>query len=143
MGKVKEKTTLDLWTLQKEHKEIKKAIKKVQSDVRFYQKVTDQEKRTRMRAETILKGWLRRVKQNYRELRPKLDRTREKVYAVIVEHPGLTYEQIHEAFIKKYGFRAKTDNRVRELFKDKRVVKIKETDGYLHWYPNVDQEVES
>jgi len=72
---------------------------------------------------------------SYYERKPRLDIVKEKLWALIREFPGLTYDEIHMRFASKYGFFAKTDNRLRDLRQEGRAIAIQDTEkGLLVWH---------
>ncbi|MHA1829077.1 MAG: hypothetical protein ACTSX6_10580 [Candidatus Heimdallarchaeaceae archaeon] len=128
---------VDVWTLMQDHKDLKRALRKIQRTLDFYQKTLEVERKKRYEVEQVLSEEIREVRRDYRKLRPKLNRVRERVYQIILDKPGLTYAEIAREYERRYRHHALTGNRIRELFKEKRVIKVMGADGYLHWYPRV------
>lgn len=79
---------------------------------------------------------------DYEERRPRLDANKEKVWTLIREFPGLTYDEVHVRFAVKYGFFAKTDNRLRELRAEGRAIAIPDQNkgGLLVWHGLIKKE---
>ena len=136
--------SLDIWMyvdrLDQDHRRIKKKLEEIQKAVQFYQRNLELERKRRAEVETALKGGIKQLKQDYQRLRPKLDKVKERIYLLLLKYPGLTYREIPKKYVEEYHHEATCGNRVRELFKEGRVVKVKGPDGLLHWYPRIKEE---
>ena len=76
----------------------------------------------------------------YEENAPKYAHHRALLLKIISKCPGLTLQQIVTKELDWYGFTFTTDNRLRELRNDKKlIVSIEGEDRLLRWYPKPEE----
>jgi len=133
--KFKSPGQLTLFDLAENHKQLKRAVSRLQNDVQSFMTKADKAEKRAFQMEQILKGGIKQAHRDYAALRPKLNVIKERVYQIILDRQGLTYFEILDEYVRRFRHKAHTDPRIRELFAEGRIIKVQGEDRLLHWWP--------